>query len=349
MKIAVGVSGGVDSAVALYLLKKQGYEVTGFHMQCWDYQEEICTGEQDKADAAQVCGQLGIPFRFLDFQKEYQEKVIENFYSEYLRGRTPNPDVLCNREIKFGLFFDYAMSMGFDAVATGHYAKVQNGEMFVPKDLTKDQTYFLYRIRREKLPQVIFPLSELLKSEVREIAIRERLKPGQKTESMGICFIGKVNIRDFLKKKIPENPGKVVDSKGNVIGSHIGVPFYTIGQRHGFELSSYFGVPMYVINKRVEENLLIVGPEEETKRDLFSVSDINFLTKDDLGFGKRELLVRIRHLGEMIAAEVEFSPNFTRVLLSKKVFGIAPGQSCVLYSKQGQVIGGGIIEIPTES
>jgi tRNA-specific 2-thiouridylase len=358
MKIALGISGGVDSAVALYLLKNQGYDVTAFHMQCWDYKEEICTGEKDKADAAQVCSQLGVPFKFLDFQKEYQEKVISNFYSEYAHGRTPNPDVLCNLEIKFGLFFDYAMKNGFDAVATGHYAKVFEGKLFQPKDLSKDQTYFLYRIQKEKLTSVIFPLSDLLKTEVKEIAKKAKLKVAEKAESMGICFIGKVSIKEFLKKRISENPGQVLDTKVRSVGRHIGVPFYTIGQRHGFEINAYIGTPMYVISKDAERNILVVGNEEEAKSDIFSVSDLNLLADADFfeNFYQKnphplpsrissKIFCRIRHLGELYNCQLY--PNSISssldVKLDKKVFGVAPGQSCVFYSSEGQVLGGGII------
>jgi len=342
MKIAVGVSGGVDSAVALYLLKKSGHEVTAFHMQCYDYSDEICTGEQDKADAAQICSQLEVPFKFLDFQKEYQEKVIENFYSEYQNGRTPNPDILCNREIKFGLFFDYALAHGFDAVATGHYAKVQDGGLYIPKDKSKDQTYFLYRVEREKLPSVIFPLSNLLKSEVREIAVQNNFKMAKKAESMGICFIGEVSIKDFLKKRIDEKRGEVVDSQGNVVGSHIGVPFYTIGQRHGFELSRYYGHPMYVISKNAVENKLVIGTEEEAKVGSFIVNNINYLVDKDLE--NYSICVRIRHLGELIPATISTKNQEVQVFLKNKIFGVAPGQSCVFYSTEGQVLAGGLIE-----
>lgn len=342
MKIAVGVSGGVDSSVALFLLKNAGHEVVAFHMQCYDYHDEICTGEQDKADAAQICSQLNVPFKFLDFQKEYQDKVIANFYSEYENGRTPNPDILCNREIKFGLFFDYATAHGFDAVATGHYAKVLNGGLYIPKDTAKDQTYFLYRIDREKLPKVIFPLADLLKSEVREIAIQNNFKMAKKAESMGICFIGEVSIKDFLKKRIPEKKGNVIDLQGNIVGSHVGVSFYTIGQRHGFELNKYYGYPMYIVAKHAVDNTLVIGTEEEAKISSFIVSEINYLA-DNL-INEPNVRVRIRHLGELIPAELKLEKAGVQVSLDRKTFGIAPGQSCVFYSENDQVLAGGIIE-----
>lgn len=343
-KVAVGLSGGVDSSVVLLLLKEQGYDVTGVHMQCWDYNEEGCTGEQDKADAIAVCTQLDIPFKFLDFQKEYQEKVIQNFYDEYEAGRTPNPDILCNKEIKFGLFLDWALNNGFEMVATGHYAKVireDTSRLYIPKDRSKDQTYFLYRLDSKKLEKILFPIGDMLKDEVKEIAFQNNLKNFNKPESMGICFIGKINVRDFLKRRIKEKVGEVLNLNGEVIGRHKGVAFYTIGQRHGFEIFKYTGNPMYIIHKNAQNNSLIVGNEEEAKSNSFEVSDITFINEEIQG--KTELYIRIRHLGELYKAEVLFENNTANVNIKEKVFGIAPGQSCVFYSENNQVLGGGVI------
>lgn len=343
-KVAVGLSGGVDSSVVLLLLKEQGFDVTGVHMQCWDYNEEGCTGEQDKADAIQVCSQLEVPFKFLDFQKEYQDKVIQNFYDEYEAGRTPNPDVLCNQEIKFGLFLDWALSNGFDMIATGHYANIINTDiprLYIPKDTAKDQTYFLYRLNSKKLENIMFPLGNLLKDEVKEIAFQNNLKNFNKPESMGICFIGKINVKDFLKRRLKEKLGEVFNLNGDLIGKHKGVWFYTIGQRHGFEIFKYTGTPLYVIKKNAENNSLVVGNEEEAKISEFNVSDINFISEDLIGNFK--IFVRIRHLGDLHPAQVVFNKKIASVLLDEKVFGVAPGQSCVFYSENGQVLGGGII------
>jgi len=343
-KIAVGLSGGVDSSVVLLLLKEQGFDVTGVHMQCWDYNEEGCTGEQDKADAVSICTQLEVPFRFLDFQKEYQERVIQNFYDEYEAGRTPNPDILCNKEIKFGIFLDWAMENGFDMVATGHYAKILHEDfprLFIPKDKSKDQTYFLYRLDSTKLEKILFPLGNLLKDEVKEIAFQNNLKNFNKPESMGICFIGKVNVRDFLKRRIKEKTGNVLNLNGIVVGRHKGVAFYTIGQRHGFEIFKYTGTPLYIISKNASDNTLVVGNEEEAKKDKFDVTDISFINEELEGLVK--LNVRIRHLGELYPAQVTFNKNSAHIKLTQKVFGIAPGQSCVFYSENDRVLGGGII------
>jgi tRNA-specific 2-thiouridylase len=344
MKIAVGLSGGVDSSVVLLMLKEQGFEVTGVHMQCWDYNEEGCTGEKDKADAVSICSQLNVPFKFLDFQKEYNQRVIDNFYEEYENGRTPNPDILCNKEIKFGLFLDWALENGFDMVATGHYAKIMKTDiprLFIPKDTTKDQTYFLYRISNEKLSKILFPLGDLLKSEVKEIAFQNNLKNYNKPESMGICFIGKINVKDFLKRRISEKFGNVLNLRGEVIGKHKGVPFYTIGQRHGFEVYKYTGEPVYVIKKIAADNTIIVGSEEEARTSGFNVQDISFIS--ECLEGSQKLFVRVRHLGELHSANVDFSGDSASVSLHEKVFAVAPGQSCVFYSENGQVIGGGII------
>jgi len=343
-KIAVGLSGGVDSSVVLLLLKEQGFDVTGVHMQCWDYNEEGCTGEQDKADAIAVCSQLEVPFKFLDFQKEYQDKVIKNFYEEYEAGRTPNPDILCNKEIKFGLFLDWALENGFDMVATGHYAKIvreDTPKLYIPKDKSKDQTYFLYRLDSTKLEKILFPLGDMLKAEVKEIAFQNNLKNFNKPESMGICFIGKINVKDFLKRRISEKIGEVINIKGGVIGKHKGVAFFTIGQRHGFEIFKYTGTPLYVIKKNAENNTLTVGTEEEAMNDTFEVSEINFI--NEIFEGSLNIFVRIRHLGELHKAIVTFTDGNAKVKLQDKVFGIAPGQSCVFYTENDQVMGGGII------
>jgi len=339
MKIAVGLSGGVDSSVVLFLLKEQGYDVTGVHMQCWDYDEEGCTGERDKADAIEICSFLNVPFKFLDFQKEYNERVIE-----YESGRTPNPDVLCNKEIKFGLFLDWAISNGFDAVATGHYAKIirtDSSRLFIPKDTSKDQTYFLYRLTSEKLEKIMFPLGEMLKSEVKEIAFQNNFKNFNKPESMGICFIGKINIKDFLKRRIEEKNGNVLNLRGDIVGKHKGISFYTIGQRHGFEVFRYTGEPAYIIKKNAADNTLVIGNEEEAKIKDFTVSDISFINEQLTD--RLRLKVRIRHLGDLHEAKVTFKDSLAEVSLVNKVFGVAPGQSCVFYSENGQVLGGGII------
>lgn len=344
-KIAVGLSGGVDSAVSAYLLKQAGHEVTGVYIQCWDSKADGCTAEEDRKYAVETCTHLGIKFIYIDLISEYKSKVIEYFYAEYLAGRTPNPDVMCNKEIKFGLFYDWAFSYGFDSIATGHYARIErdswlNREIVLKKgkDSSKDQSYFLYRLSRDRLENIVFPVGGMIKKQVRKIAEEQNLPPAKRSESMGICFIGEVDVKEFLSKRIEPKAGDVVDSTGKVVGTHSGAWFYTIGQRHGFTLTRYVGVPMYVISKDVGANTVTVGTEAEAMSQNFEVGDVHWIGKVP-STAKFSCDVRIRHLGKLYRCSVF---DHSRVELAEKVFGIAPGQSAVFY--QGDtVLGGGII------
>lgn len=344
-KVAVGLSGGVDSSVAALLLKKQGYDVTGVYIKCWGIKEDGCSADEDKAYALQTAIKLGIKFETLDFQKEYKKKVIDYFYDEYSKGRTPNPDIICNKEIKFGLFFDWAMGKGFDFVATGHYARVSvEYELLKGVDSSKDQSYFLYLLDKKHLQKTLFPVGGLKKTQVRKLAKENILPAAERPDSMGICFIGEVNIREFLEKRIEHKKGNVLDTSGNVIGSHDGVWFFTIGQRHGFKLTKYSGAPMYVVDKNSEKNELIVGKEKETYRKEFFVEEIHWVGKET--FGKAESFkceVRIRHLGKLFEANVTGNSKKLTVNLKKPAFGVAPGQSCVFYNGDN-VLGGGVIQ-----
>lgn len=381
IKVAVGLSGGVDSATSAYLLKKAGYDVVGVHVVCWDEGSQ-CKAREDREDALRVALALKIPFKVLDFQKEYKARVIDRFYADYEKGLTPNPDVWCNNEIKFGLFLKWAMENGFAAVATGHYARVVGAHhdapkrlghrairesplrLMIPKDKHKDQTYFLHRLTQNELRHVLFPLADLLKSEVRQIAKKAKLSVSGKKDSQGICFIGDVDVHEFLKRRLKEKKGDVVDTKGRVIGEHSGVWFYTIGQRGGWtvkpEYQKKFGgeAPIfYVIKKDVKNNQLVVGFGAETYRDQFTVADINWIdgmtnehqctpinTND-------KLLVRIRHTGELISGEIVSlvntasaeGENEVKIVLEKPQRGVAPGQAAVFY-KDGECLGGGVIE-----
>ena len=342
-KVAVGLSGGVDSAVAARLLKEQGYSVTGVYMQCWEAKADGCKADEDRADAVKVAAHLDIPFKHLHFERQYKEKVIDYFYAEYKAGRTPNPDVMCNREIKFGLFFDWAVRQGFDFVASGHYARIRGTYLFAGIDETKDQSYFLHLLPRENMSRVLFPLGEMRKSEIRKLAEQINLPIANKPESMGICFIGEVDIKEFLKKEISPCRGVVVDKNGEAIGSHDGMAFYTIGQRHGFMVNKYCGLPLYVIGKNVEKNELVVGFGKDGLRDSFRVSKIHWLVDDP----KLPLTcrVRIRHLGDLHPACLTFCKNDTvLVALTDSVFGVAAGQSAVFYGLGGIVFGGGAID-----
>ena len=375
-RVVIGLSGGVDSSVAAALLLEQGYEVEAVYLEC--YNEPGCRTDQDKADALKVALKLGIKFQALDFRKEYREKVIEYFYREYEAGRTPNPDVMCNREIKFGIFYDWSMAQGYDYVATGHYARItyrESPESDLPGDSrqalqravdeSKDQSYFLWQIPQDHLSHILFPLGGMLKTEVRAKAKELGLLTANKPDSMGICFIGEVSVNKLLKEKLGENPGQVVLSSEHLpkiaqgselckIGKHRGLWFYTIGERGGWEMSKLnhktietlhrLGMdtnklpPLYVIGKNKENNELVVGERKETMRSQFEI-DSQIINSQILKLEKK-LWVRIRNLGELVAV-TKF--NGDTVTLDEPIFGVAEGQSAVFYDEQGILVGGAII------
>lgn len=359
MKIALGMSGGVDSSLCAHLLKEQGHAVTGVYLECW--RAPGCRSEEDRVDALKVALSLNIPFEVLDFKDAYREKVVEYFFAEYEAGRTPNPDVLCNKEIKFGLFYDWAMAHGFDVVATGHYAKTdRSGKLLIPKDTHKDQTYFLYLLTNEQLKHIVFPLANYLKQEVRILAKERTIHVTNKDDSVGICFIGNINVHAFLRERLGEKPGEVVDMQGNVIGTHTGLWFYTIGQRHGFEIdkkSAYRQAdgqtiekenfpPLYVIRKDADKNLLIVGFGADTLQHTFAVENLHWIggtAPTDF----TNLRVRIRHTGPLLPCELTLSGNSGKVKLSTPTQGIAEGQSAVFYQadlvRDTICFGGGVI------
>jgi tRNA-specific 2-thiouridylase len=369
-KIAVGLSGGVDSSVAAALLIEQGYEVHGVYLEC--YNEPGCRTDQDKKDALQVALKLGISFAVLDFRKEYKEKVIEYFYREYEAGRTPNPDVMCNREIKFGIFYDWAIARNFDYVATGHYARIFDGRLQRAHDESKDQSYFLWQVPRDHLSQILFPLGNMLKSEVREKAQALGLSTANKPDSMGICFMGEVNVNKLLKDRLGEKEGEVTmqchsdlpAQAGTVtqcqIGTHRGLWFHTIGERGGFEIDKSklkrMGLhpekmgPLYVIGKDKTKNQLIVGTREETMRDGFQI-DLSASLEMTMGKGEGKLWVRIRNLGELyevsqlhdLPAQAGTVTQQLLVTTLQPLFGVAEGQSAVFYDEEGILVGGGII------
>lgn len=351
------MSGGVDSAVSAYLLKKQGYEVIGLFMKNWDETDEdgYCSAEEDYDDARAVSLKLGIPCYTVNFTKEYWDNVFSYFLDEYKKGRTPNPDVLCNREIKFKYFLDYALNvLDAEYIATGHYAKLKHTEegtfLMKARDQSKDQTYFLSLLTQEQLERVIFPLADIEKSEVREIAEREGFRNARKKDSTGICFIGERNFTEFLKNYLPNQPGDMIDmDTGEKVGEHTGLMYYTLGQRRGLGIGGRgSGERWYVCEKDLEKNILYVVQGGNNPR-LFSkgftasgASMINGRYPADTF----RCDVRIRHLQPLKKATVTVNDNDNlTVVFDDPQTGVTPGQIAVFYD--GEIcLGGATIETP---
>lgn len=352
MKVVVGMSGGVDSSVAALLLKQQGYDVIGLFMTNWEETDEngCCTAEDDYKDVMRVCAKLDIPYYSVNFAKEYMDNVFKHFIDEYKKGRTPNPDVLCNREIKFKPFLDYAFQIGADYVATGHYAKVEHkdgvSKLLLAKDQNKDQTYFLNQLSEKQIEKVLFPLGDLDKPEVRKIAEEYGLVTADKKDSTGVCFIGERNFRQFLANYIPMKEGNIVDLEGKVVGKHNGVYYYTVGQRKGLGIGGGGnGERWFVVDKNIVTNELIVSQGEPDI--LFSngleIDEFNFISfKPTNEFRVR---ARIRHRQPLQDATVYYDDKTgtMRVMFDNKQRAIAVGQYAVLYVGE-QCIGGGVIE-----
>jgi tRNA-specific 2-thiouridylase len=342
-RILVALSGGVDSSVAAALLKKRGYEVEGAYMRCWS-EGPYCTADTDEADAAKVAAALEIPFHVFDFEKEYKKQVIDYFFAEYERGRTPNPDVMCNKEIKFGLFLNKARNLGFDYIATGHYAQVSNGrnyQLLAGKDKEKDQSYFLYQIGQKELAYTLFPIGDLKKRRVRKLAKKFGLPTAGKSESMGICFVGPAQIKEFLTQKIEFSHGDIVSIDGKVLGTHVGLAFYTIGQREGLGISQ--NVPYYVIDKNSDKNTLVVAPfgHEALYKRRFQTETPHWVEKQP-GLPLK-VRVRLRHRAPTVGGTIKQNARKgLEVSLNQKVRAVTPGQSAVFY-QGGEVVGGAVI------
>lgn len=352
-KVVIGMSGGVDSSVAAALLKEQGYEVIGLFMHNWeeDDDDDTCTAVTDYEDVKRVCNKLGIPYYTVNFAKEYLDRVFSNFLEEYSKGRTPNPDVLCNREIKFGPFLDYARSLGADYIATGHYAKVErsNGvtRLLKAADTNKDQTYFLNQLNQDQLSQVLFPLGDMQKPAVRAIADKYGLSTADKKDSTGICFIGEKRFRQFLKNYLPCNRGDIVDRNGNKVGEHEGVIYYTLGQRRGLNIGGKkdgTGERWFVLDKDVKNNKLIVsqGEGEELFKDGLVSYKINWIPAEPKE-KEFECYAKFRYRQPDQKVRVVIEDNRVVVHFAEKQRAVTPGQFVVFYTET-DCLGGGVIE-----
>ena len=353
MKIVVGISGGVDSSVAAYLLKKQGHEVIGLFMINWEEKDGACTAEEDYEDVKRVCNKLGIPYFSVNYAKEYYQRVFQYFLEEYKAGRTPNPDVLCNREIKFGPFLDKAITLGADMIATGHYAKKieKDGKFYLAKadDHNKDQSYFLNQLSQYQLSKVLFPLAEISKPQVREIAKKLELSTATKKDSTGICFIGERNFKKFLSEFLPAQPGDIVDRQGRVVGKHEGLMYYTLGQRRGLNIGGLKGgngKRWFVLEKDLQNNRLIVsqGEDDLLFSDGLFATDMNWIPekpeKEEF-----ECYAKFRYRQPDQKVKVKITGEATiQVDFDQKQRAITPGQFVVLYDSKGICLGGGIID-----
>ena len=352
-KVFIGLSGGVDSSVAATLLKEAGYDVTGVFIKVYEPPQEkfqkVCTWRDDRRDAMRVASQLKIPFKTIDLGEEYKKGVVDYMINEYKKGRTPNPDVMCNKIVKFGAFYDWAIKSGADFVATGHYAQVvKNGSIFTLKkgiDENKDQTYFLWNIKKEQLSKILFPIGSYEKTKTREIAETNKLATAEKKDSQGLCFIGKLNVKDFLKEFIAEKEGPVLNEKGEVIGHHEGVFFYTLGERRGFVIDKKTSSdkPYFIIAKDLKNNTLTVSsnPRQKNKaKNTIVLEDTNWLIKPAIN---KNYTCQYRYRGKYLDCKLENNDDKWTIILSKAESDIAPGQSIVVYDGD-TCLGGGVIK-----
>jgi len=368
-KVLVAMSGGVDSSVAAALLKEAGFEVIGAFIKAWSLNKEC--NVRDSRDARMVANKLGIPFYVFDFEKIYKEKVVDYFVKTYEKGETPNPDILCNKEIKFGVFLEKAKKMGIDLIATGHYARLEREFPIFPsarargegnfqfskykllkgKDQNKDQSYFLWQLTQKELKHSLFPIGDYWKSEIRELAKKFGLPTAEKKDSQGICFLGQVEIKDFLGKYLKPKPGKIILPDGRIVGEHEGIVFYTIGQRHGFNLAiSKTGLkteePLFVVEKRVKDNVLVVAPGRDNpllyKKQIW-LGKVNFVSglKPESAM-KVGSSIRYRQKPEKATLDFIAEKGWWLLNFKKPVWAPALGQSAVFYQEE-ELIGGGVI------
>ena len=383
-KVFVGMSGGVDSSVSAALLKKAGYDVTGVFIKVWQPDEEItglrCTWREDRLDAMRVAAQLGIKFVTLDLEKEYKENVVDYMIADYRAGRTPNPDIMCNKHVKFGGFFKWAMAQGADYVATGHYAQVvaapaqvsgvgsvgAHVDLLAGNDMNKDQSYFLWTLSQDQLSKTLFPVGNIEKPEVRKLAKKFGLSTAEKKDSQGLCFIGKINVKDFLSHYIEPRVGNVLDSAGHIIGSHTGAALFTMGERHGFSIDDAHKTPhdeaYYVVSKDIATNTITVSNKSSEKiAGAGDQSDRTFTKKEiiltDVNWTRgcapvsagsssnRLLMARPRYRAPLVQVSISLvddAAHTCKIIFNEPQETLSAGQSLVIYD--GSIcLGGGII------
>lgn len=362
IKVLVAMSGGVDSSVAALLMKQKGYNVIGAFMKNWsDTKNEFgeCAWKDDRHSAMEVAIKLKIPLITLDFEKQYRRDVIDKMFRLYKKGITPNPDIDCNQKVKFPLLWNAAKKLGCNFIVTGHFARIKKTkegyEMLRAKDENKDQSYFLYRLTEKDLEHTLFPIGEYTKSQVREIAKKHGLLNWNRKSTVGICFVGKVNLKEFLQVKIPPKKGRILDPNGTLIGSHDGIYYYTIGQR----LGPRYGIKLdknskdkahvkrwYVASKDLKKNEIIAAPQDHTLlyRKEIIINQPHWINKSPTKNKTHNLKARIRQVGELLPAKLKYNQRKKRfeVILKNAVTGISEGQACVLYAGK-KVLGGGVI------
>lgn len=353
-RVVVGMSGGVDSSVAALLLKEQGYDVIGVFMKNWEEQDEsgVCTAEGDWNDVRAVCDQIGIPYYSVNFAREYWDRVFSYFLKEYSAGRTPNPDVLCNREIKFRAFLDFAMQLGASRMATGHFVRTNEaGDLLRGADLMKDQSYFLYMLKRRQLQRSLFPVGGLTKAQVREIARQAGLPVSEKKDSTGVCFIGERHFKQFLQTYLPAQPGDMVDPTGQVVGRHDGLMYYTLGQRRGLGIGGRGdGRSWFVIGKNMEKNQLLVAQGEDHPM-LYATrargEDVTWIGEPPALPGVTiQCTAKFRYRQGDQPVEVTWDEQGMKIHALTSQRAVTPGQSCVLY--QGERCLGGCVVTAVE-
>lgn len=347
MRVAVGMSGGVDSSVTAALLQEQGHDVIGVYMKNWsqDLPGMKCPWAEDLADAKRVAVQLGIDLEVYDFEEQYRQKVVQYMIDAYEQGLTPNPDIMCNQEVKFKLFLEAARERGADKIATGHYAATRDGVLLRAVDDNKDQTYFLYRVTKQALEQSLLPLGVYTKPQVREMAVARGLYTARKKDSQGICFVGQVGIREFLQEFSHTEPGDIIDrATGQAIGRHDGALFYTLGQRHGLKLGG--GLPYYVVGKDMQRNEVYVSTnlnDSALWMERVHLGALHMINPDRTLQQGEQLGVRVRHRAAIVPATVAANDRGEATLqLTEPQRAVTPGQSIVMYDGQ-ECIGGGIV------